>query len=234
MKILFLHGGNSLPESDKPSYLSHQGAEVIRPTLDDGDFDVALKQAQEFFDRHQPDVIVGASRGGALALNLRATETPRVLLCPAWKKWGQQRTLTPNTCILHARLDDIIPFEDSEELLLRSHASEDRLIEVGVDHGLDDEASLAAMWWTCKLLMDRDSDPCWSESTTKPPSAMDEASYLCDSCGEEIVIPLDPTAGSHQQYVEDCPVCCHPNVIRVEYESVGGPRVWAESEQDHD
>ncbi len=57
----------------------------------------------------------------------------------------------------------------------------------------------------------------------------DEASYFCDSCGEEVVIPLDPSAGSNQEYVEDCPVCCHPNVIHVEYDD-GGVRVWAEAE----
>jgi Cysteine-rich CPXCG len=43
----------------------------------------------------------------------------------------------------------------------------------------------------------------------------DEASYNCDSCGEEIVVPIDMTAGSRQEYVEDCPVCCCPNVIHV-------------------
>ena len=42
-----------------------------------------------------------------------------------------------------------------------------------------------------------------------------EASYTCDSCGEEIVIPIDRSAGTTQEYVEDCPVCCRANVIRV-------------------
>jgi hypothetical protein len=36
----------------------------------------------------------------------------------------------------------------------------------------------------------------------------DQASYVCDSCGEEIVVPIDLSAGSAQEYVEDCPVCC--------------------------
>jgi hypothetical protein len=58
----------------------------------------------------------------------------------------------------------------------------------------------------------------------------DEASYICDSCGEEIVIPLDPSAGERQQYVEDCPVCCHANVITVEFDEDGDVRVWSESE----
>lgn len=58
----------------------------------------------------------------------------------------------------------------------------------------------------------------------------DEASYLCDACGEEIVIPIDPSAGSRQQYVEDCPVCCRANVIHVEIGEDGEARVWAEAE----
>ena len=47
-----------------------------------------------------------------------------------------------------------------------------------------------------------------------------ESSYICDSCGEEIIIPLDLSAGESQQYVEDCPVCCRPNVIHVESKRV--------------
>ena len=59
----------------------------------------------------------------------------------------------------------------------------------------------------------------------------DEGRYVCPACGEEIVIPLDPSAGDEQEYVEDCPVCCRPNVIRVEFFGPGEPpRVWAEGE----
>ena len=62
-------------------------------------------------------------------------------------------------------------------------------------------------------------------------SADDEASYTCPTCGESIVIPLDPTGGAEQQYVEDCPVCCNPNVIHVEFFGEGEPpRLWAEAE----
>jgi len=58
-----------------------------------------------------------------------------------------------------------------------------------------------------------------------------DASYTCPTCGESIVIPLDPSGGPEQQYVEDCPVCCNPNVIRVEFfDGDEPPRVWAEAE----
>ena len=59
---------------------------------------------------------------------------------------------------------------------------------------------------------------------------MDDGSYVCDSCGEDIIIPLDGTGGASQEYVEDCPVCCRPNVVRVAVEEDGDVRVWGEAE----
>jgi hypothetical protein len=58
----------------------------------------------------------------------------------------------------------------------------------------------------------------------------DEASYVCDSSGEEIMVAVDLSAGSEQEYVEDCPVCCCPNVIHVEIDEDGDVRVWASRE----
>jgi DNA replicative helicase MCM subunit Mcm2 (Cdc46/Mcm family) len=58
----------------------------------------------------------------------------------------------------------------------------------------------------------------------------DEVTYICDSCGEEIVVPIDPSAGNVQEYVEDCPVCCHPNVLRIELDDDGDAQVESEHE----
>ena len=59
----------------------------------------------------------------------------------------------------------------------------------------------------------------------------DEGTYICPTCGEQIIIPIDRSAGDEQHYVEDCPVCCNPNTIHVEhFEEAEPPRVWAESE----
>jgi hypothetical protein len=57
-----------------------------------------------------------------------------------------------------------------------------------------------------------------------------EAAYTCDSCGEEIIIPVDLSQGMEQEYVEDCPVCCCPNLIHVEIDDRSEVRVWAERE----
>jgi hypothetical protein len=59
----------------------------------------------------------------------------------------------------------------------------------------------------------------------------DEASYVCDSCGEDIVVPIDWSAGNRQSYVEDCPVCCNPNVIHVE---IDGTDAYVRSEPEQD
>lgn len=60
----------------------------------------------------------------------------------------------------------------------------------------------------------------------------ESSTYICDSCGEEIEIPIDVSAGESQEYVEDCPVCCRPNLVHVEIFDDGEVRVWAEREQD--
>ena len=242
MKILFLHGWHSVPGGVKPTYLKDHGHEVINPALDDDDFAAAVRTAQAEFDKHQPDVIVGSSRGGAVAMNINSRDTPLVLLCPAWKNWGTVRTLKPNSLILHSRNDDVIPFADSEELVASSGLPPETLIEVGSDHRLADDESLSVMLWACNLLAsgeklpwldDEPQSPAGSASNGKATS-QEEASYICDACGEEIVIPLDLTEGTSQTYVEDCPVCCRANTIHVQIDEDGDAQVWAEPEQDYD
>ena len=58
----------------------------------------------------------------------------------------------------------------------------------------------------------------------------EDGGYICDACGEEIIIPLDISQGRRQEYVEDCPVCCRANVISVEFDEEGNAAVWASPE----
>jgi hypothetical protein len=88
MTILFLHGWHSVPGGVKPTLLAQHGHIVINPKLPDEDFNEAIKIAQEEFNKHQPDVVVGSSRGGAVAMNINGGNARLVLLCPAWKKYG--------------------------------------------------------------------------------------------------------------------------------------------------
>jgi pimeloyl-ACP methyl ester carboxylesterase len=107
MTILFLHGWQSTPGGVKPTYLAQYGHEVLNPALPDDDFDAAVRIAQAEFDRGKPDVVVGSSRGGAVAMNLKI-DVPLVLLCPAWKRWGTATTVKPGTAILHSLAEGTI------------------------------------------------------------------------------------------------------------------------------
>ena len=145
MKILFLHGWHSTPGGVKPTYLKDHGHEVLNPALPDDDFDAAVRIAQAEFDQHRPDVVVGSSRGGAVAMNIVVGSRPLVLLCPAWKKWGTATTVKPGTIILHSKADETIPFADSQELIRNSSLLKSALIVVGHEHRLIDPESLAKM-----------------------------------------------------------------------------------------
>jgi hypothetical protein len=150
VKILFLHGWRSVSGGLKPTFLVEHGHTVVNPALPDEDFDATVGIAQSEFDRHRPDVIVGSSRGGGAAMNIACGNTPLVLLCPAWKRWGKAKTVKANTTILHCRADDVVPFADSEELVRTSGLAASALIEVGNDHRLADPEPLAAMLAACE------------------------------------------------------------------------------------
>lgn len=63
------------------------------------------------------------------------------------------------------------------------------------------------------------------------PGAMEEeACYLCSACGEQIVVPVERSAGPTQEYVEDCPVCCHPNLLVVRFDRDGRATIDARAE----
>ena len=57
----------------------------------------------------------------------------------------------------------------------------------------------------------------------------DSIRIRCPFCGEAFEAMVDASAGE-AAYVEDCPVCCRPNVVHVEIDEDGDVRVWAQGE----
>jgi len=58
-----------------------------------------------------------------------------------------------------------------------------------------------------------------------------QCDFQCSYCGEWNASDVDESAGSLQEYVEDCQVCCQPNVLSIRFD----PRqeqfvIWAERE----
>ncbi len=139
----------------------------INPKLPDDDFDAAVRIAQAEFDQHHPDVVVGSSRGGAVAMNLKI-DVPLVLLCPAWKRFATARTVKPSTTVLHSKADEVVPFLDSVELVQNSGLPESALIVVGTDHRLADPESLKAM----------------AEACEKAVTIQKGEGYVCGTCGK--------------------------------------------------
>jgi hypothetical protein len=49
-----------------------------------------------------------------------------------------------------------------------------------------------------------------------------DAIFQCASCGEWNETVVDESAGHRQGYVEDCQVCCKPNLLRIHYDQAAG------------
>ncbi len=44
-----------------------------------------------------------------------------------------------------------------------------------------------------------------------------DTGFQCAGCGEWNETSVDESAGTVQSYVEDCQVCCKPNLLRIAY-----------------
>ena len=57
------------------------------------------------------------------------------------------------------------------------------------------------------------------------------ADYFCAFCGEASTTFIDISAGFNQHYIEDCQVCCRPNIL---YISVDEETLDVEIQTDYD
>jgi len=145
MKILFLDGLGSNPSGFKPAFLRSQGFEVVYPVLSDRDFQEAVRVARQALVENTPAVVVGYSRGGAAALALDTGETPLVLIAPSWRLREVRPRPGLRAVILHSAGDDLVPLDDSRELLQACGLPASALIVIGEDHSMIDEAALQAL-----------------------------------------------------------------------------------------
>ena len=164
-RIVFLHGLEGSSTGQKPSWLKSAGHTVVAPTLDTraliawlGSQHASLSgvpvatiaapraSALEAVTQARPDVVVGSSFGGGLAMLLQQEglwRGPMVLLAPAGAKLFGLRSLTTTApvAVLHGRHDDTVPVADS--LALAGAAKGDVILRlVDDDHRLT--ASVAA------------------------------------------------------------------------------------------
>ena len=77
-----------------------------------------------------------------------------------------------------------------------------------------------------------DDEYLYDDYPTGDGAADEEAVVTCPYCGEAVVISLDPGGGSEQSYVEDCPVCCRPWNVSVQFDEEGHAEVSLVAEDE--
>ncbi len=145
LKVLFLNGYGARPGGLIPTLLRVHGHTVVDPNLPDNNFARSVGLARRVFNRHQPDVVVGWSRGGAVAMSIDSEHASLILIAPAWKNWGTMTAVKPEVAVLHSPNDDLVSIDRSRELLQNSDLPEERLVAVGEDHRMIDEAAIVAL-----------------------------------------------------------------------------------------
>ena len=140
LKIMFLHGMEGTPEGTKPTFLKEWGHKVVAPVLPKDDWKLSVARAVDCFNNFKPDLVVGSSRGGAIAALIPTGNIPKILIAPAWTKFSVTEPLVDKTtAILHCREDDMVDYTDSEELVQDYGCV---LIECGSCHRMGDDEAL--------------------------------------------------------------------------------------------
>jgi hypothetical protein len=135
MRVLFLHGLEGSPTGAKAQAL-RRSFDVIVPALPTGDFEASVELAAQELITHAPEVLVGSSFGGAVALQLIVAGRwtgPTLLLAPASRFVSGPLSLPQSARILivHGRDDDVVPVAQSRALA----AAHPTLSLVEVDDG---------------------------------------------------------------------------------------------------
>ena len=140
LKVQFIHGLEGSPQGNKARLLARHFT-ASTPAMDTSDFDACVEtQAREIL-RYAPDLLVGSSFGGAVALELLhrgSWEGPTLLLAQAALRLGRRTTLPAGARVwlVHGIRDEVVDIQDSRNLAGTGSPARVRLIEVDDDHGL--------------------------------------------------------------------------------------------------
>lgn len=55
--------------------------------------------------------------------------------------------------------------------------------------------------------------------------------FICPFCGEENTVETDITAGSRQEFIQDCEVCCKPVEIKLTFDKEGNAEVEVRNDE---
>ncbi|HEX3595000.1 MAG TPA: YqiA/YcfP family alpha/beta fold hydrolase [Polyangiaceae bacterium] len=120
LKVQFIHGLESGPGSSKATYLD-RFFDAETPAMDTRDFEASIAQQARHLTSFAPDVVVGSSFGGAVALALLQRGLhggPTVLLAPAHAHFGVPARIPELTRVIiaHGLRDEVVSMKDSQGL----------------------------------------------------------------------------------------------------------------------
>jgi predicted esterase len=149
LRVQFIHGLEGSPHGTKARVLAEH-FDAVTPAMDTSNFDACVALQREVSSTFRPDVLVGSSFGGAVALELLwqgAHTGPTLLLAQAAFHLGTRRTLPPGARVLlvHGTRDDVVDVEDSRRLAATGAPSHVVLLEVDDDHALSAHVARGAL-----------------------------------------------------------------------------------------
>jgi hypothetical protein len=139
--VQLIHGLEGSPQGSKARFLA-QHFDALTPVMDTSDFAGATELHARILEEFRPDVLVGSSFGGAVAVALLGSgkwRGPTLLLAPAQRHFGVAESLPDGVIVIivHGTRDDVIDIEDSRRLAASSAAEWVELLEIDDDHRLE-------------------------------------------------------------------------------------------------
>lgn len=146
LRVQFIHGLEGSPQGSKARLLAAH-FETQTPAMDTQDFEACVARQAETIGTFRPDVLVGSSFGGGVAVALLERglwRGPTLLLAQAALRLRPDAKLPANVTVwlAHGQQDEVVDPADSRRLAQTGSADLVRLIEVEDDHPL--HASVAS------------------------------------------------------------------------------------------
>ena len=140
LRVQFVHGLEGSPQGSKARLLAEHFT-ALTPAMDTGDFEGCVRTQAEALRSFQPQVLVGSSFGGAVAVALLARgewRGPTLLLAQAARHYDPEAALPEGVRVwlVHGLRDTLVDPAQSRALAATGSPELVRLIERDDDHPL--------------------------------------------------------------------------------------------------
>lgn len=140
LRVQFVHGLEGSPQGSKARVLAEH-FDARTPAMNTKDFDGCVATQAEVLAEFEPEVLIGSSFGGAVAVALLQRglwRGPTLLLAQAALHYDASARLPDDVTVwlVHGQGDDIVDPDESRRLARTGTPQRVRLIEVEDDHPL--------------------------------------------------------------------------------------------------